>query len=235
MKRVLIFQHAACEGPGLIGQGIEASGGVLNLARTFSGHIIPEEMGDASGLVVMGGPMGVYEQERYPFIGDELRLIEDALRRSKPVLGVCLGSQLLASVLGSQVRKGTKKEIGWHAVTLSTAAQQDPAWRGLPSEFMACHWHGDIFDLPAGATGLASSALTACQAFRYDASAYGFLFHMEMTPEILLCMTRAFKGELEEEGLDGESILRASARFLPPLSALGQKVFLRWASLLQDC
>lgn len=235
MKEVLILQHAACEAPGLIGQAIEASGGALKPIQTFAGEAVSEEIGDAAGLVIMGGPMGVYEHERYPFIRRELRLIEDALRRSKPVLGVCLGSQLLASALGAKVQKGAKKEIGGHGVILSEAAREDPLLRGLGREFTACHWHGDIFNLPTGAVGLASSVLTACQAFRYETSAYGFLFHMEMTAEILRCMTRTFKAELDEEGLSGQAILKDSEGYLPALSDLGRQVFLRWASMLRDC
>lgn len=232
MKQVVVLQHAECEAPGLIAQAIEESGGTLKPVHTFAGETVPEEMGDASGLVIMGGPMGVYEHERYPFIRKELLLIEDALRRGKPLLGVCLGSQLLASTLGSQVTKGKQKEIGWHRVKLASAAQDDTLWRGAEREFMACHWHGDVFDLPTGATALASSALTPCQAFRYGAAAYGILFHMEFTSDILNGMTSAFKDELKEEDLDGDSILRESQTYLPALHRNANQVFRRWVELL---
>ncbi|MGH9352015.1 MAG: type 1 glutamine amidotransferase [Terriglobia bacterium] len=233
MKKVVVLQHAECEAPGLIARAIEEAGGVLKPVRTHAGETVPEEMGDASGLVVMGGPMGVYEHDRYPFIRSELRLIESALRESKAVLGVCLGSQLLASALGSKVTKGNRKEIGWHRVTLSEASQHDPLWSGTDRSFVACHWHGDVFDLPASATALASSALTPCQAFRYGTAAYGFLFHMEITPEILRGMTSTFKDELEEEGLDGNVIVREARDHLPALQQTGNRVFRRWAGLLQ--
>lgn len=232
MKQVVILQHAECEAAGLIAQAVEASGGLLKPVHTFVGESVPEEMGDASGLVIMGGPMGVYEHERYPFIRKELKLIEGALRRSKPLLGVCLGSQLLASALGSQVTKGKQKEIGWHKVKLADDAQTDPLWQGAEREFMACHWHGDVFDLPTGATALASSALTPCQAFRYGAAAYGILFHMEFTSDILRGMTSTFKDELKEEGLDGDIILRESETYLPALRSNANQVFRRWAELL---
>jgi GMP synthase (glutamine-hydrolysing) len=120
--------------------------------------------------------MGVYDAPRYPFLSAEMRLIEDALRRDKAVLGVCLGSQLLAAALGAQVVKGRQKEIGWHPVNLSPDAVSDPVWYQVAPSFMALHWHGDVFNLPAGAISLASSALTEYQAFRYGRSTYGFLF-----------------------------------------------------------
>ncbi|MGH9377480.1 MAG: type 1 glutamine amidotransferase [Terriglobia bacterium] len=234
MKQVMVLQHAECEAPGLIARAIEEAGGVLTPVRTYTDEGAPEEMGSASGLVIMGGPMGVYEHDRYPFIRSELRLIENALRENKPLLGICLGSQLLASALGSKVSKGQRKEIGWHRVTLGEASQHDPLWSGADRSFVACHWHGDVFDLPANATTLASSALTPCQAFRYGPTAYGFLFHMEITPEILLGMTSAFKGELEEEGLDGNVIVREAQDYLPALQKTGNHVFRLWARLLED-
>ncbi|HEV2419699.1 MAG TPA: gamma-glutamyl-gamma-aminobutyrate hydrolase family protein [Terriglobia bacterium] len=232
MKQVLVLQHAECEAPGLIGESVEECGCEVKPVRSFAGEAVPEEIGDAAGLVIMGGPMGVYEHDHYPFIRKELRLIEDTLRRSKPLLGVCLGSQLLASALGSEVKKGKQKEIGWHRVTLTEASQQDPLWSGAESSFMACHWHGDVFDLPPSAAGLASSMLTPCQAFRYGTAAYGFLFHMEITPEILRGMTTAFEGEIKEEGIDADLIMRESQEYLPALHKIGRQVFRRWAGLL---
>lgn len=234
MKQVLVLQHAECEAPGLIAQAVERAGGVLKQVHTFKAEAVPEEVRAASGLVIMGGPMGVYEYDRYPFIRNELHLIEDTLKQNKPLLGVCLGSQLLASALGSEVTKGKQKEIGWHRVKLADAAQEDPLWNGVERAFMACHWHGDVFDLPTGSTALASSILTPCQAFRYGAAAYGILFHMEFTPDILRGMTTAFKDELREEGLDGDSILRESETYLPPLHRNANRVFSRWAALLED-
>ena len=163
-----------------------------------------------------------------------MNLIEKALRERKPVLGVCLGSQLLASVLGSRVRKGKQKEIGWHPVTLSESASEDALCRGLNRSWMAYHWHGDIFDAPSGANTLASSALTDCQAFCYGGGAYGFLFHMEITPEILNGMVRTFRAELEEEGINPDEIIHQSAQYLSPLATAGEAVFGRWAALLGE-
>lgn len=182
-----------------------------------------------NALIVMGGPMGVYETKQYPFLKDEMKLIEDALRQKKPVLGICLGSQLLASVLGAPVKKGKKKEVGWHPVFLKPEASKDALWAGAPKSFMGLHWHGDIFDLPKGSAALASSELTRVQAYRYGASAYGFLFHMEVTRIMIRKWTDIFAGELKREKISASDILRESEHHQPFLQALGSVIFDRWA------
>lgn len=232
MPHAWVLQHAAVEAPGIIQEALTARGIAARAIRTFAGEPVPAEMGDAVALVVMGGPMGVYEAERFPFLRHEMRLIEDALGRRKPIVGVCLGSQLLAAALGAPVTEGNQKEIGWHPVHLSQAGLADGLFQGAGASFMAFHWHGDVFALPAGATSLARSALTEHQAFRYGESAYGILFHMEVTPPILRGMVEAFREELAEAGRDGTAIQAGAREHLPALQALGRTVFGRWAALI---
>lgn len=232
MKQVIVSQHAGCEAPGLIAGAVEDAGFEIKTVRGFAGEAVPLEMGAAAGLVIMGGPMGVYETDRFPFLRRELALIESALRNERPVLGVCLGSQLLASVLGAEVKRGKQKEIGWHNVRLTEEAASDPLMQDLKMEFKAWHWHGDAYDLPPGCVRLASSSLTSTQALRYRSAAYGFLFHMEITPGILDGMIQTFAPELTEEGIGGDELMRAADTYLPPLAAMGKRVFKRWAGLL---
>ena len=232
MKTVVAIQHIECETPGLIEEALKSKGYSIESIQTFLGQPAPEDLGAARGLVVMGGPMGVYESRRFPFLRDEMRLIQRTLHEAKPVLGVCLGSQLLAAALGSEVRKGARKEIGWRPVTLMPSALEDPLLKSGASPFMAFHWHGDVFDVPAGATNLATSGLTACQGFRYGSNAYGFLFHMEITPEILKCMLHTFREELEEEHLSADDIASRTSEYLPRLQTFGRSVFEQWAGLL---
>jgi GMP synthase (glutamine-hydrolysing) len=232
MKTVVVLQHAEPEAPGLIRDALSSAGHSIETVQGFRGEAVPASLAGAAGLVVMGGPMGVYETDRFPFLRDEIRLIEAALRAEKPVLGVCLGSQLLAAVLGSSVTKGSQKEIGWFRVELTDSARDDQLLAGIPSAFVACHWHGDVFDLPAGAERLASSERTRVQAFRYGQHAYGFLFHMEVTPQTLEGMVKTFGSELAEASVSGEEILRQAAGYLRPLQDVGRRAFAAWASLL---
>lgn len=230
---MLAIQHICCEPPGKIDEALNARGFSTARVQIFKGHRVPGEIAEAAGLVLMGGPMGVYEQDRYPFLREEARLIEQALKKDKPVLGVCLGSQLLATVLGAHVKPGEKKEIGWHPVRLNEPASTDILWRGIGGTFVAYHWHGDVFDLPSDSVSLASSTLSSCQAFRYGSNAYGFLFHMEVTETIVRNMVRVFADELRAEELDAEEILQGVQDHLHGLNQIGDTVFQRWAELVR--
>ncbi|MBI4488477.1 MAG: gamma-glutamyl-gamma-aminobutyrate hydrolase family protein [Deltaproteobacteria bacterium] len=233
MPEVLAIQHIDCETLGTIADALRAEGLSTQLIQTFKDQPVPGEIGEALGLIVMGGPMAVYEQDRFPFLRQEIRLIENALQEEKPILGVCLGSQLLAAALGAKVTKGRKKEIGWYPISLTDAAMTDPLWSGMQSPFVAYHWHGDIFELPRAAFSLASSDLTRCQAFRCGDHAYGFLFHMEVTEKIIGQMVETFTDELIEEDIDGDEIVRQEKDYLPSLQRIGEQVFGRWASLVK--
>jgi len=230
---VILLQHIHCETPGIILDCLESADIDIRWIKTFAGDKIPSTMEAQAGLIVMGGPMSVYDHKQFPFLLEEQRLIEAALKEDKPVLGVCLGSQLLAATLGTEVKRGTQKEIGWHPVELFESAGSDRLWSGLPSRFTAFHWHGDVFDLPKGSTPLAASDLTPCQGFRYGTKAYGFLFHMEVTENIIRNMVEEFSGELEEENITVRSIVEKNRNFLPPLQDIGSRVFRRWVKSLQ--
>jgi GMP synthase (glutamine-hydrolysing) len=234
MAKIWVLQHTACETLGTIADALQAEALAWQYVRVFEGKPVPRDFGDAGGLIVMGGPMGVYEQDRYPHLKDEMRLIEVALKAGKPVLGVCLGSQLLAAALGSRVTKGARKEIGWYPVHLSGAASEDRLWSGAPREFMALHWHGDVFDPPADAVSLARSELTPHQAFRYGKSAYGLLFHLEMTEEMIGAMVAAFGDELRDAGGEAPQLKAQSAANCGALETIAETVFSRWARLVHE-
>jgi GMP synthase (glutamine-hydrolysing) len=230
MSKVWVIQHAPCETLGTIADALSAVDIPVETVRTFEGEPVPKTLEGFDGLILMGGPMGVYEQDRYPFLRDEIRLIQESLKNDRPILGVCLGSQLLASALGARVSPGREKEIGWHPVRLTDAAREDPLWKGVDDSFTAYHWHGDIFELPSGAVSLASSDLTRHQAFRYGRNAYGTLFHMEVTGAIIRNMVKTFGGELHEAGIDGQALLSETGKHLRRLQAIGKTVFGRWAA-----
>ncbi len=231
-KSVIVLQHAAPEGPGLIAEALAAKEVETSIVRLDHGRPLPERLGDAAGLVVMGGPMGVGDEAKFPFLAAEKRLIREAVEAGRPVLGVCLGAQLLASALGAAVRPAGRKEIGWHEVRLRGRAQDDALFHGLEPAFTPLSWHGDVFELPAGAEPLARSALTELQAFRHGGRAWGLLFHLEVSRAMVEEMVTAFGGELAAAGTTPEAVLTGMARHLARARDLGARVFRRWARLV---
>jgi len=231
MPDVFILQHVRPEPPGTIADALDDRSVSHRTVKIFRDEPVPDTL-EADGLVVMGGPMGVNDIDDRPHLSREIDLIDQALREQVPVLGVCLGSQLLAHVLGADVRSASAKEIGWDDVTLTDAAVDDPLFRDVGDSFTAFHWHGDVFALPEGAVPLACTAQTEHQAFRYGDAAYGLLFHLEATPKTVAWMTKAFQDELAEEGLGGGAMRRAARTHEQSLRSTAQTVFGRWADLL---
>jgi GMP synthase (glutamine-hydrolysing) len=232
MRNVIVLQHAESEGPGTLSDALAAPKLPVRVVRGDLGERIPSDLSSAAALIVMGGPMGVYEHTKYPFLRDELRLVEAAVKAHLPVVGICLGSQLLATALGANVRQGSRKEIGWYSVHLEPAASADTLFTDAPNRFEGFHWHGDIFDLPYGAIRLAHSDLTECQAFRYG-SAHGILFHMEVTQASIAGMVQAFPAELAQAGESTESLASGTNRHLERLQSIGATVFRRWVDTIQ--
>ena len=230
---VWVLQHTPSEKLGTIEDVLRGRHIGFDYIETYAGQAVPGEMADKSGLIVMGGPMGVYEHPQYPFLRDEMRLIESALALGKPILGICLGSQLLAAALGAEVGKGERKELGWHTVTLTEVATQDALFAGAPHEFRPFHWHGDIFALPAKAVRLASSGQTLNQAFRYGKNTYGILFHLEVTPQQVSQMLLDFADELREAGGKATEIAEEVPGQFPALQEIAGQVFGGWAKELE--
>jgi GMP synthase (glutamine-hydrolysing) len=227
---VIVVQHVAVEQPGVIGDVLRRRGVATQLVGPDES--LPQDAArDASGIIVLGGPMGVYEAERHPRLRQEIAMLERAVSAGRPVLGICLGSQLLAAALGARVYRAPSKELGWFDVTLQPAAREDPLLSTAPPRFPALHWHGDVFDLPAGARHLASSEQTMHQAFA-QGRAWGLLFHLEASPAQVSAMARAFPEELAEVGTSSDELMASTQRFAADAERLGAAVFDRWADLL---
>lgn len=221
---ISILQHTADEGPGLLGQVLEERGLEMQVIRAFLGETVPNGIEGSSALVILGGPMGVYETLTYPWLEEELALVRSALRARVPVLGICLGSQLLATSLGAEVAPSGGLELGFAPVTLSKHAKRDPLFAELPSTFEPLHWHGDAFTLPEGATPLARSGRTEHQAFRHG-SAWGVLFHLECTREQIAAMCRAFPEDVTRAGLSEERLITESVTRLSQLEGPARAFF----------
>lgn len=201
-------------------------GGIASQTRLYAGETLPDPRA-IDALVIMGGPMGVHDGEAWPWLADEKRCIESCLRADLPVLGICLGAQLMADVLGAPVRRNRQREIGWFPVERSAEAGATPIGARFPERFMAMHWHGDAFDAPSGAVTIGSSAVTACQGFVYGRRGLALQFHIEMTREGAAALIEQCGHELAEGGpavQDAAAILQApwfeeTNRLLDPVVA----------------
>ena len=185
--RVRVLQHVPFEGPAGVATWAASRGHDLEAVRLFEG-VRPPAPADLDLLVVLGGPMGVDDDARVTFLADEKRAIAAAIDAGRPVLGICLGAQLVASVLGARVGPNAHEEVGWYPVTLTEEGAASPLFDGVPSRFAAFHWHGDTFDVPPGAVRAASSEACANQAFAYGDRVAGVQFHPEVTAESLSLM-----------------------------------------------
>jgi len=234
VAKIYVLQNHPVENLGTIAEALEGAALAWQYVRVHEGHRVPPEMRGAGGLIVMGGPMAVYQADKYPFLRDEMRLIEQAITEDIPVLGVCLGAQIVAAALGARVIKNPAgREIGWHRVTLTDPAKDDRLFHGVAQTITPFHWHGDIFDLPSSAVSLASSEKTPCQAFRYGSSTYALQFHLEVTPESVAAMAAQWPRELEKENISATEMISSTSSNSSELASIGEAVFGRWAGPIQ--
>jgi len=180
--RIQCLKHIPFEGPAAIAQWADERGHQVDLSPLYDGVEPPGQDG-FDRLVVMGGPMGVADEAVYPWLAAEKAFIRRTIDAGKTVIGVCLGAQLIAEVLGARVYRNPDKEIGWMPVELTDAGRGSDCFGSLPPSLEVFHWHGDTFDLPPGAVHLARSAACAHQAFIWDARVLGLQFHLESTPQ----------------------------------------------------
>lgn len=227
---VVVLQHVAVEGPGRIADALDRAHRRWRTVHLHGHQPVPIGPSDIDGLVVMGGPMSVGDTDRFPHLGAEKDLIADCLAADIPVLGVCLGAQLLAATLGADVAPGPSLELGWLPVTLTPDAANDALLARPPRTFDALHWHGDVMALPTGAVHLASSEQTAVQAFRYGATAYGLLCHLEADVAQVAAMAHAFPHDVQDAGVDVDDLL--DHRRADALAPVAEQVFDAWVDLL---
>ncbi len=219
--RVLVIQHEPGGGPGYLGEALERRGATLEVAYLYAGDGIPDPAG-YDLLLVMGGVMNVYQEGDYPWLADEVRAMRAAVAAKTPVLGVCLGGQLLARALGAQVHLGGVTEIGLIPIALTDAGRADPLFEGMENGLEAAEWHYDTFAIPPGAVALAASATCAQQAFRFGDCAYGVQFHPEVTPSMLVEWIR--EGRATEPHVDWESFQQQAETKAEALRAQAERL-----------
>lgn len=178
--RVRILQHVSFEGPAALEPALRGAGHELALTRVCDGEALPAP-GALDWLVVLGGPMSVHDEAAFAWLAPEKRLVRRCIDAGKLVLGVCLGAQIVAEVLGARVSRCAGREIGWFTVDRAPGAEASALGRALPARFPAFHWHGEAFDLPRGAAHLARSAACEHQAFAWGERVLGLQFHLETT------------------------------------------------------
>lgn len=229
MKKLLVLQHVAHELLGTLNPLLKHAGFRIRYVN-FARHPDAQPSLDGyAGLVILGGPMSVNDAGRLPHLTTELKLIEDAMRRDMPVLGICLGAQLIAKTLGAPVYRNPQKEIGWYDVSPTDEARNDPLLGELQESEKIFQWHGETFDIPKSTRHLAFSSICANQAFRYGTKVYGFQFHLEVDEPMIHRWLKVEDNRVEVSNLHGadhiELIFGETPRHVIRLREMSDRVF----------
>jgi GMP synthase (glutamine-hydrolysing) len=227
-RSAIALRHVAFEDLGLFAGVLEAANWDLSYREASTDDLSDPALAAADLLIVLGGPIGVYEVDAYPFLAQEIKLLERRLAKDQPTLGICLGAQLMARALGSRVYPGPVKEIGWGRVELPQEGRA--SCLGPLAEDHACvlHWHGDTFDLPHGAVRLASNAFYENQAFAYGRRSLGLQFHLEADPVGLAQWYVGHAVELAAAGISVTELRASTAAVADQVRTQAKAIFARW-------
>jgi GMP synthase (glutamine-hydrolysing) len=229
MRKLLVCQHVPHEILGTLNPMLKHAGFRIRYVN-FGRHPDAQPSLDGyAGLIVLGGPMSAYDDQRLPHLAVEMKLIESAMKRNLPVLGICLGGQLVARTLGARVYANPVKEIGWYDVAPSAHADGDPLLNDFKERETLFQWHGDTFDIPHGGIHLASSRHCENQAFRFGDNVYAFQFHLEVDEAMILRWLKVPENRREIARLHGDidpdRIHAETARHIGRLHELSDRVF----------
>ena len=203
MKKLLVLQHVAHELLGTLNPLLKRAGFRIRYVNFARHPDAQPSLEGYDGLVVLGGPMSANDSKRLPHLTIEMKLIEEAMKLNRPILGICLGAQLIAKTLGAEVYPNPEKEIGWYDVSPTEHAQRDPLLSGFEETQKIFQWHGETFEMPRSTRHLAFSSLCANQAFRYEANVYGFQFHLEVDAPMIHRWLRVPDNQKEIASLGG--------------------------------
>ncbi|HET6718855.1 MAG TPA: glutamine amidotransferase [Rhodocyclaceae bacterium] len=231
MKTAIAIRHVDFEDLGSFAEVLAARGIKLRYVDAAVDDLSPATLA-ADLLVVLGGPIGAYEENLYPFLSAELRLLESRLAAGLPTLGICLGAQLMARALGARVYPGPAREIGWHPLTLSKAGRASPLAHLAGDLSSMLHWHGDTFDLPDGARLLASTERCPHQAFAWGEGALAFQCHPEARTDQLERWLVGHAFELASHRLSVTDLRADNRRYGPSLERQGARCFADWLDRL---
>lgn len=229
--RFLVVQHLDIEPPALIGETIRQAGHELDTIRPNDGQPVPDTLAGHDGLIVMGGPMSA--NDALPWINREIALLAHAIQHDAPVLGVCLGAQLLARAAGASIIPSPVRELGWYPLQPAPAAKGDPLFDALPQGGLEVfQWHGETFTLPPNAAWLAAGAHVPNQAFRLGRRLYGLQFHVEVDESIIRAWVDAGESERAHLGTDGVArMLAGTPERLAPMHAFCRDLTRAWLEL----
>jgi len=201
MKKIKIhyFQHVAFETPGYIEIWANQNKHTLSATKFYELNYQLPNLNELDWLVVMGGPMSVNDEHLFNWLAAEKQIIKSAIQANKTVIGICLGAQLIASVLGAEVYKNSKKEIGWFPLTKNSIGKKQPLFSEIPDNFTAFHWHGDTFTIPTDAVNVFESDICTNQAFIYESRILGIQFHLEVTPFLISEFIKYGQSELVKD------------------------------------
>jgi GMP synthase (glutamine-hydrolysing) len=224
MEEVLIFQHDPFEDLGFFAEVLEKHGTIYRVIRLFHGEMPAENWERVRALIILGGPMSANDEEQYPFLRWEKRIIRAAIDEAVPVVGICLGAQLIAATLGTMVYHGRVKEIGWSPISITPHGQVDSLLGYLPENATVFQWHGDGFELPSGAIRLASSVNYENQAFRLGKNIYALQFHLEVTPRMIArWIDERSKDLAQAPYILPDKILADTQNYAPTLKYYGER------------
>ncbi len=230
----IVLRHTPAEGLGLLANALRDLGVHNRYLDVPRGDALPKDVRTVGGIIVLGGPMGAYETERHPFLQTESAFVERAIAAGRPVLGVCLGAQLIAQVLGARVYPGERREVGWAPIELTDDGKDDPLFAGLGNSPAVFHLHGDTYELPPDASNLARTDLYEQQAFRWGDTVYGFQFHLEFTEPIISRLVNEPQSQayIAEAGIDPKQLLAETPQRVASLSEVANEIFRRY---FQQC